>query len=466
MARLSAALVVATAMVGCTFGDLASYRVAECTVDPVDQAHDDCDHLNTGGAASCTPWQCDPLTRHCVRRPRDDDKDGDPARQCGGRDCDDHDPSVNGLALGEVSVVEQIDSATTADAEIAIRGGALPTASVRVPTTGGECIQLLSLNTQPAGHLTGSCTLLGNTPSLAPVQVSARTDGTLSFAAFVSTSACATGALAYADASASVQGLVVDSACDRGALLPTVERAGTDMLVADLAAPFFAGAAADCLNPTPVPLRIRRVMRAAESKPVLGDAIELTTAALTECAPSLFVTDEGKAIVAAATASAAHLWLLDSGLTVLGDFSIDALSGAHEFALAARASTNPLRLAVAAATGCPSTAIAVTLLDLDLATGVFTVAASANVTVLASGTAVEPTIGWSSTRRAWLVTWYSTTAPQGVMARYFDDRAQPLTSELIVSASAARAAAADDGAAWLLQTRNGDAILRAPLLCP
>src|SRR5436309_13797570 len=96
---------VTTLMFGCTFVDLANYSVPECASDPSDQTHDDCDHLNVGDLSSCAPWQCDPSTRHCARRLRDGDKDGGPARQCGGRDCDDRERAAHGARLGPPLVV-------------------------------------------------------------------------------------------------------------------------------------------------------------------------------------------------------------------------------------------------------------------------------------------------------------------------------------------------------------------------
>jgi hypothetical protein len=45
---------------------------------------------------TCTIDVCEDETRSCRHEPRDADGDGDPVRSCGGGDCDDDDPRVNG----------------------------------------------------------------------------------------------------------------------------------------------------------------------------------------------------------------------------------------------------------------------------------------------------------------------------------------------------------------------------------
>jgi hypothetical protein len=48
--------------------------------------------------STCTIDVCVEATRTCRHDPRDGDGDGDPTRNCGGQDCDDQDPLVNGDA--------------------------------------------------------------------------------------------------------------------------------------------------------------------------------------------------------------------------------------------------------------------------------------------------------------------------------------------------------------------------------
>ncbi len=89
----SAALIVAISP-ACTFGSLANYDVQKCNPAANEQytdagagptgTPDVCDRLNGGDTTSCTPWQCDPATSQCVKRTRDDDRDGDPPTACGG----------------------------------------------------------------------------------------------------------------------------------------------------------------------------------------------------------------------------------------------------------------------------------------------------------------------------------------------------------------------------------------------
>jgi hypothetical protein len=45
----------------------------------------------------CMLYQCDRATANCRLSPRDYDRDGDPDKTCGGTDCNDFDPTINGL---------------------------------------------------------------------------------------------------------------------------------------------------------------------------------------------------------------------------------------------------------------------------------------------------------------------------------------------------------------------------------
>src|SRR5439155_1239751 len=84
---------------------------------------DVCDRLNSAG--DCMPWQCDAASHRCVRRLRDDDRDGDPAGGCGGGDCDDHDPAVSSLHA-EVCDGKDNDCDQLVDEDVVGPGAALP----------------------------------------------------------------------------------------------------------------------------------------------------------------------------------------------------------------------------------------------------------------------------------------------------------------------------------------------------
>lgn len=77
---------------GCTAG---SYDIPECGVSGKTLVNDSCKALNSDLAA-CQLYQCDPASKQCQLKPRDYDLDGDPDTACGGTDCDDRNPAVNG----------------------------------------------------------------------------------------------------------------------------------------------------------------------------------------------------------------------------------------------------------------------------------------------------------------------------------------------------------------------------------
>ncbi|MBI5512288.1 MAG: putative metal-binding motif-containing protein [Deltaproteobacteria bacterium] len=83
-----AALGFLAALPGCFALDLGGFDLPRCT------SNAQCEALNSAeriAASACVRYQCAPQGRVCALLPRDDDGDGDPAPQCGGRDCDDRD---------------------------------------------------------------------------------------------------------------------------------------------------------------------------------------------------------------------------------------------------------------------------------------------------------------------------------------------------------------------------------------
>lgn len=60
---------------------------------------DVCNRLNPTppDPKACSLYQCDRESASCKLAPRDYDRDGDPEPRCGGTDCNDNDPTVNGL---------------------------------------------------------------------------------------------------------------------------------------------------------------------------------------------------------------------------------------------------------------------------------------------------------------------------------------------------------------------------------
>ena len=94
--RPIAGIVAALGVAACTAGQ---YEIAYCDVSGNTQISDSCRELNSDNNG-CTLYQCNKGTGRCELRPRDFDRDGDPDSVCGGKDCDDNNPAVNGAGSG------------------------------------------------------------------------------------------------------------------------------------------------------------------------------------------------------------------------------------------------------------------------------------------------------------------------------------------------------------------------------
>lgn len=90
----AAALVLGLGLAGadCTAGN---YDIPACAISGTTLLSDSCQQLNSG-IESCELYQCDPGSKQCQLKPRDYDLDGDPDTACGGTDCDDRNPTING----------------------------------------------------------------------------------------------------------------------------------------------------------------------------------------------------------------------------------------------------------------------------------------------------------------------------------------------------------------------------------
>jgi hypothetical protein len=90
-------LVLGLLLAACTAGQ---YDIQECDPTVPNLLTDLCGPLNDAlGMSGCMLYQCDKVSRRCVVKPRDYDRDGDPDLACGGGDCDDTDPTVYSTAF-------------------------------------------------------------------------------------------------------------------------------------------------------------------------------------------------------------------------------------------------------------------------------------------------------------------------------------------------------------------------------
>src|SRR4051812_13182451 len=87
----NAAAALAALIAGCTFTGLGSYEVRRCDDPKLPSSLEDDPCRTLDQPPSCLAYQCEALTGTCQRRVLDFDRDGDPAPECGGADCDDHD---------------------------------------------------------------------------------------------------------------------------------------------------------------------------------------------------------------------------------------------------------------------------------------------------------------------------------------------------------------------------------------
>jgi len=91
--RLLTLTLALPALDSCTFLKLDEFSLRTC------QTSDQCEVLNQDhgiAADACMRYQCSPVDSTCRLGARDADRDGDPAIQCGGHDCDEAIPTGAG----------------------------------------------------------------------------------------------------------------------------------------------------------------------------------------------------------------------------------------------------------------------------------------------------------------------------------------------------------------------------------
>lgn len=94
LGRISSAALLSLSFAACTAWQ---YEIEPCDPGIADLSKDLCNQLNPN-MSDCMLYQCDSQTLTCKLTPRDFDRDGDPDRSCGGKDCNDFNRYVNGLS--------------------------------------------------------------------------------------------------------------------------------------------------------------------------------------------------------------------------------------------------------------------------------------------------------------------------------------------------------------------------------
>lgn len=430
--------VAATLASGCTFGGLANYTIATC--DPAQpQATDECNRLNTD-PTTCTPFQCDPATRHCVQKARDDDRDGDPSIACGGTDCDDNNPARSGKAR---EICDRLDNncnglvdedVVTAGTERVIAPtGALASTSdpILAPSddarrsglaafVSGTCIPFVTLE-PGAGAPVGACTIpdLNNAPRQPyPLRLS-----TGNAAAFVPTGACPGGRLAYrARTNASVD---LEMACDAAhpAALPAIAANPSSANASSGLIAWYEARVGDRLDPVggcatiqPASFALLRVptLTAPPASPAQGDVLIAAEKSTATRPPSLLpIETAGGMLVATPLGDDVGVWLLtpkDLVGTVLPAPTHVPLTGARAVSTAMRVVGDKVQVALAAEIGCrPSASIRLALGTLDPANGALAFGAPIDIAP-PSEIATDPSVAWVAGREEWWVGWIGTAA--------------------------------------------------------
>lgn len=457
------AALAAWAAEGCTFGSLADYALQECDPRAATLAEDVCDRLNAGDVASCTPFQCDAATKRCVRRARDDDRDGDPKAGCGGGDCDDRNAAVSSLGVGApVTLAGAKLPAVPWKYGLASDGGDAPLLAFVSSLGGGECLSVAKADIASTTSL-GACQLLSTDASRLPTQPYARKVGDASFAAaFVSLSGCAAGALGFAYADK-----VAVGACGPGVARPAVAmRDASHAVVGWYEAPAATRASPldGCTSARPTALRLLSIDSIVAPN-VNGAASTLSAAATSMQAPAILVRG-ANTLVASPDGDAARLWALDASLAPVANFALAGLTTARSTAMAARRlSDGRWRIAVVADLGCANQAVRLSIVDFDPTAVSFTSVADGQVAAAGGPYQWQPTIAWVESRQRWLVTWF-TPGPKPIARFMGDDGAAGAPSFELAPTALAAEALSTGHAALVASGAGGQQLLDSPVRCP
>jgi hypothetical protein len=421
---------------GCTFTGLGRYDIPRCDQPKVPTSLDDdpCAALD-GPSAGCIRYQCDVATGTCQQRPLDFDRDGDPAINCGGHDCDDHDGrrtgsgaeicdgadnDCNGIADDDLVAALSTRSllalpASSREASLTSSNGRDLVGAVVVDDTSGPCI-LAFRGTGEA--LAAPCTfpvLAGITPRQPVVRPIVAEDLTFGAAFVTAPASCPQGQLGFR----SSKGGAVDGSCvTGGASLPSFlpYPNGKAIVVAYVGRTLDA-APGVCPSTTAAPLDVvwidRPTATAADPQPrVYAQRLALGSSLSTR-APAL--APLGEAVLLAAPADGAvGVWSLraplpdgsgESVVPLLAPSGLDALGGAHAVTVALDALEGNRRLAIVAEIGCPPMQrIAMVIAQLTEPGPVVSIL---HVVEVAPGSAraAAPQVAWLDGRKEWWVTW-------------------------------------------------------------
>jgi hypothetical protein len=470
---------------GCTFGDLADYAVEGCT--PVSaktgaQKSDSCDRLNADDGLTCTPYQCDVVQKRCVRKPRDDDHDGDPSVTCGGRDCADDDPRRSGVHVNAPVTLTDIPESADVDSLVLSSEDLDPTGTsategletnvigtyVKGLSGGSACVGIERLLGSAGEKAWGECGALKGAAELVPRQPTARLIAGAVATAFVARAECDTGRVAFTPKSTLGP---IKAACGSGAALPGLS-IGSVKYPQSAAIAWYevrsesrTDPVGGCSTAMAAPLRVRRIDNALVTNASFGEELTLSPGAISVRPPATAILEGSGFLVASPAGGAASAWVVPFAASATPvESPIDAFVGARAVAGAVHANGDGVQIALAAEIGCTPQSLALVVGTLDTSTSKITWGSVSEIAPKGTAAQFEPTIAWVTRDARWLVSWLS----QGgaARARRFDADGTPDGESMQIAAgSNFRAGTASSTGDVFLAEVSPSVFVNAPLAC-
>ncbi len=467
---------------GCTFGNLGGYDIQLC--DPnVSPDKDTCRQLPPPDA--CSAYKCDRVERRCITGVRDDDRDGDPPASCGGTDCDDADPKRSGVAKEACDGVDNdcdnlvddhgvltpktavtVQTVSGVDSDVAFDGGDTGdwhATFVQKDAAGGRCLRSLPL---PAGDLSSTCTFLGAETSLSPRHPTVRTFGGVQGAAFVTTSACTSGTLAYRSALVGTFGkAALACGATAGASLPTI---GATTLSGPALIAFYDAPTSErgdpvrgCAAAKASALKLAVVNGQATSAPSMDVPITVSSNVISIRPPS-FADVGGSKLLASPTSTGASIAVLDTsaGVKIASTVDLPTFTGARSVMLSVAVDGATTRVALVGEIGCTPTQTVRLALGTFNGTGGLAMGDAVEISGAAGSVATQPSAAWIDARKEWLVTWVA-DGPR-VLGRRFTSAGLAIDDVIVFSTTASVAAPTAGSEVYVF---DGASFAHVPLLC-
>jgi hypothetical protein len=482
----------------CTFGGLANYTIEECK-PAAKQADDVCDRLNrppvAGTPPACTTYQCDPKLLRCVEKTRDDDRDGDPARECGGTDCDDADPERSGKAkevcdrvdndcngMVDEGVIQPSTERLIAEANltassepILIGADVNRQGALAAFVTKESCIQFVELQRGSGGAGAECAVLASDGASIAPHQPFPLKTADGAGAALVGASNCPTGSLVYRFGNTAK----LDLGCDPAhpvalpavAFMPANANANSG-IITWYEAPFGdrAEPITGCATVKPARLAVLRSdnLKQLTTMPSPNDVLfSAETSLATRPAAMLAVEGAQGMLVATPLGDDMGVFFFSpptlTGTALPPPVRIPELRGARAAALAMRVDDDLVHVALATEVGCaPKASVKLSLGTLTKG-GELRFAPPIEVAP-EQQIATAPSVAWAANRGEWWASFID--AAQHVVVRRYTRDGQPIGDAVTVATKSFPLGVLSAGESLFGFTPTPGAFVEVPLDCP